>query len=164
VSPLGRSWAPRGCTPVVRTSLNHRQRINAIGALVLSPRDRRIRLHTRLHDCNLSSMQIIEFLCSLLQKESGEIVLVWDNAPIHSRKKIALFLAEHPRLHVYEFPAYAPELNPVEYVWTEIHRALTNTGSQSLAELRLSLNRALRRIRCLSRLMRACIKASGLRF
>lgn len=109
-------------------------------------------------------MQIIEFLCCLLQKESGEIVLVWDNAPIHGRKKIALFLAEHPRLHVYEFPPYAPELNPVEYVWTEVHSALTNTGPQSIAELRLSLNRALRRIRRLSRLMRACIKGSGLRF
>ena len=33
-----------------------------------------------------------------------------------------------------------------------------------LLGLRLSLNRALRRIRRLSRLMRACIKASGLRF
>ena len=89
---------------------------------------------------------------------------MWDNAPIHGRKKIALFLAEHPRLHVYEFPPYAPELNPVEYVWTEVHRALTNTGPQRITELRLSLNRALRRIRRLSRLMKACIKASGLRF
>lgn len=29
-------------------------------------------------------------------------------------------LACHPRLHMYDFPTAAPELNPTEFVWTQV--------------------------------------------
>jgi hypothetical protein len=35
VSPLKRTWSPRGQTPVTRTSLNHHQRLNLFGAVLV---------------------------------------------------------------------------------------------------------------------------------
>jgi hypothetical protein len=32
--------------------------------------------------------------------------------------------SQHPRIHVEEFPAYAPELNPAEYIWNQTDRGL----------------------------------------
>jgi len=84
---------------------HHRQRINAIGALVLSPRDRRIRLAHSTATTAISPVAADHRIprC-LLQKESGRSSFGWDNAPIHVAKRLPCFLAEHPRLHVYEFP------------------------------------------------------------
>jgi putative transposase len=117
VSPLKRTWAPRGQTPVVRTSIFHHSRLNVIGTLLISPAGKRIHLSTRLHHRSLTGQQIISFLESLLCQVHGPIVLVWDNHPIHKRKLVQLFIAEHPRLHLFPFPAYAPELNPAEGIW-----------------------------------------------
>ncbi|WP_227646046.1 transposase, partial [Klebsiella pneumoniae] len=40
---LKRTWAPRGQTPEVRTSLNHHQRVNIIGALLITPSRRKVK-------------------------------------------------------------------------------------------------------------------------
>jgi hypothetical protein len=40
-----------------------------------------------------------------------------------------------PRLHLENFPAYAPELNPDEGVWGHLNDALTNGRLDDLDEL-----------------------------
>ena len=122
-----------------------------------------VRLHTALCERSVSSQEILDFLCTLLQAESGPIVLVWDNAPIHSRRKIAAFLAKRPRLHVFTFPKYAPELNPVEYVWSTLHSRLSNHAPLNMSELRSLLHSGLRRIRRSNRLLHSCLRASHLK-
>src|SRR5574337_1027451 len=77
VSALERSWSPRGHTPTARTSLNHRQRLNLLGALLVSPTMRRVRLTVRSYKCNLRSDHAIAFLKQLLRLVRGHIVLVW---------------------------------------------------------------------------------------
>jgi hypothetical protein len=114
VSPLKRTWAPRGQTPTIRTSLDHNERLNLIGALCVTPAQRRIKLHIQSHRKSISGEQVIVFLRHLLQSIRGPIVLVWDKHPIHGRRTVKAFLAQHPRLHVYPFPTSAPELNPTE--------------------------------------------------
>lgn len=72
------------------------------------------------------------------------------------------FLGKHPRLHVHYFPAYAPELNPAEYVWAQGDKALANGAPDDLAELRQSLDSAIRRLRRSQRRLWSCIYASDL--
>jgi hypothetical protein len=112
VSPLKCTWAPRGHTPVVRTSLSHHDHVNVIGALLVTPAGRRIRLCVHTHRTNLSGDEIIAFVQAVLHTTPGPIVWVWDNHPIHRRAGVREFLNRHERLHVYHFPTCAPELNP----------------------------------------------------
>ena len=100
VSPLKRTWSPCGCTPVVQTSLDHHERLNLLGALLISFDRKIIRLSVRAYDHTLSGEQVIEFLKQLVRQISGEIVLVWDRHPIHKRKAVQKFIKAETRLHV----------------------------------------------------------------
>jgi transposase len=73
----------------------------------------------RLHpDESVNQDRVIEFLRQLLRQLPGQVVLVWDRLPAHRGARVRKFLVRHPRLHVEFLPAYAPELNPVEYLWS----------------------------------------------
>jgi hypothetical protein len=40
---------------------------------------------------------------------------------------VRLYLCRCRRLHPHHFPAYAPELNPDEHVWTQTRQTLANS-------------------------------------
>jgi transposase len=73
-----------------------------------------------------------------------------------------LTITAHPRLRLEEFPAYAPELNPAEYVWAQTDRALANSAPMDVAQLNGLLRPLVRRIRRAPPLLWACIHASEL--
>lgn len=162
VSPLKRTWAPRGHTPRIRTSLNHKQRLNLIGALCLSRQGRRLRLHVRRNTRNLNGTHILKFLQTLLAQIQGPIILVWDNAPIHMRQLVQNFIASQTRLHVYPFPSYAPELNPVEFVWTQLDEHLAGRAPYNLSLLKRYLHAAIQRTRVSQHRLRACLLGADL--
>jgi transposase len=162
VCPLKRTWAPRGQTPTIRTSIEHHQHVNTIGALLITPAGRRIRLRAKSYCCNLTGEQVIDFLQHLLRHVNGPIVLVWDNAPIHQRKKVQAFLAQYPRIHVYNFPTSAPELNPVEFVWTQMEEYLASRAPQEIKQLGILVRAALRRTRRSQTRLWACVYTSDL--
>jgi len=162
VAPIKRTWAPKGQTPKIWTSIQHNQRINNIAALLVTAGQRRIRLRTRSYQRSITGDQVIAFLKHLLRHVRGPIVLVWDKHPIHRRDKVKEFLAQHPRLHVFEFPTSAPELNPVEFVWTQLESDLAGSAPRNIRELAGRIRAAFRRIRELSSRLWACIDWSGL--
>jgi putative transposase len=110
----------------------------------------------------LTGDQIIDFLQQLLRRVQGPIVLVWDKAPIHRRKKVREFLSQHSRIHVYTFPTSAPELNPVEFVWTQMEEYLASRAPKGILQLRMLIRSALRRMRASPARLWACIYASDL--
>jgi transposase len=162
VSPLKRTWAPRGQTPTIRTSLNHHERLNLLGAVVVLPDGHTFKLSIRSYRHSLRGEQVIAFLKQLLRKFSGEIVLVWDNHPIHKRHLVQEFIAQHPRLHVYWFPTCAPELNPTEFVWTQLSEYTANTAPHNLSELRHIILAGLARTRRSQSRLRACLCTADL--
>ena len=162
VSPLKRTWAPCGDTPVLRTNITHHRRISVLGALLISPHGRRIRLCTRLHHRTITGREVVAFLRKLVRRVRGPIVLVWDNHPIHQRKVVHAYVARHPRLHIFLFPTYAPELNPAEGIWTQAVEALAGTAPRDIPELQANLTKALRRVRRSARRLWACIYMSDL--
>jgi hypothetical protein len=48
------------------------------------------------------------------QQLHGPIVLIWDNLPTHVSRAMRQLIAARSWLTVFQLPAYAPELNPVE--------------------------------------------------
>jgi transposase len=136
-----RTWAPRGRTPVVYHLYKH-DRLSAISALAVSPRQRRLALYLQLRPRALDGLDVGIFLVYLLRHIRGRIVLLWDQGSIHRRREVTLFLRQHPRVRVEEFPSYAPELNPAEFLWTQGDRSLANSAPADLADLRQMLRRS----------------------
>lgn len=162
VSPLKRTWAPRRETPIIRTSLDHQERLNLIGALGISPGQRKIKLHLQSHPKSITGKQVVRFLRHLARHLPGPVVLLWDQHPIHGRREVKQWLAQHPRFHVYEFPTSAPELNPTEFVWTQISEATASTAPHNGRELRANVFAGIARTRRSPARLWACLFASDL--
>lgn len=158
---MARTWAPKGQTPVVRY-LYKQDRISALSALALSPKRKRLALYLALRPRNLTGLDVRAFLQHLLRHVRGPVVLLWDRGPIHRRRAVQQRITAHPRLHVEEFPAYAPELNPAEYVWAQADRALANSAPTDLRQLQGLLRQSVRRIRGSQPLLWSCLYAADL--
>jgi transposase len=162
VSPLKRTWAPRGQTPVLRTSIEHHQRLNLIGAVLVTPGARQLKLCLQSHWQSLNGDHVITFLKHLLRRVRGPIIMIWDKHPMHRRGKVKAFLAAHPRIHMYPFPTCAPELNPAEFVWTQVSEYTANTAPHNQAELGRNVRAGIARTRQSQPRLWACVYASEL--
>jgi hypothetical protein len=141
MSPLlRRSWSRCGCTPVLYQRTRCHQKVSVIAALCVGPDRRRLALYFRLHvDRNITAALIRQFLRALLRELDGAVVLVWDRLLAHRARRVELFLSQHPQLHPDFLPPYAPELNPVEYVWSYLKinplANLTVADAKTLAQM-----------------------------
>jgi transposase len=62
-----------------------------------------------------------ELLEKLLLVIPGRLLIVWDGLAAHRSRFVKDFLAGlDGRIHTLALPAYAPELNPVEYIWAHL--------------------------------------------
>ena len=142
------TWAPRGQTPVLRTKLRSWKRMSAIGALSYR-RDGPARIFLHLHRGEVRAPAIRSFLRHLLRHVPGKIVVLWDGLQAHRAKLVQHFVAEHSRLGVVRLPAYAPELNPVEGLWSWTKGTkLANVCADSLAPV---ARRVRNGVRCANR-------------
>lgn len=162
VPNLQRTWARKGHTPTLVVA-GRWSKISAISAISVSPKRRRLGLYTRFYpDQNIRAADATAFLHQLARHLQGPLVLLWDSSPVHKARPLRQFLQRHPRIAAYHFPGYAPELNPDEFVWTQLKRALANCVPTDLAHLRRLLDRPLGRLRRSQRLLWSCIHASEL--
>jgi transposase len=156
-----RTWAPKGETPHLQHRYR-RDRLSVCTGLAISPRRRRLGLYLRCRPRNLNGLDIRAFLRHLLRHRRGPIALLWDRGRPHRRREVQAFIAGHPRLRAHYFPAYAPELNPAEFVWTQTNRQLANGVPDDLVDLRHQLDAAVRRLRRSQPLLMSCVHASDL--
>jgi transposase len=161
IPPVTRTWAPKGKTPYFYHHYR-KDKISAISSLAVSPKRRRLALFIQFRTRDLNGLDVRAFFKDLLKHLRGPLVLLWDRSPIHRRKEVKEFLARHPRLRVEYFPAYAPELNPAEYVWNRTDHTLCNSAPEDLAELKGMLRNSLRKLRRSQSLLWSCIYASDL--
>lgn len=103
----------------------------------------------RLFPGTIGGPQVVEFLQHLLQHLRGKLLVIWDGLPAHRSRVVKDFLIqERKRLEVEFLPAYAPELNPVEYLWGYWkEHELPNFCPKNFGELSHQALRALRRMR-----------------
>lgn len=93
--------------------------------------------------------QVVEFLTHLLRHLKGPVLVIWDGLPVHRSGTVKDFVAEQRgRLQLERLPAYAPELNPVEYLWGYWKQhELPNLCPKNFGELSQHARKALRRMR-----------------
>jgi len=142
VPKVVRTWAPIGQTPV----LVHRgswKKISCIGAV--SKNDFYFQIVTGA----ATQHEIIAFLEYLLRVKRQDLLIVWDRINIHKSALVKEFLEGlGGRIITEHLPPYAPELNPVEYLWGRWKRyALPNFCPENFDELQVQSKRSLSRLK-----------------
>ncbi len=153
-----RTYAPRGQTPILRVPLSrdHLSVISAItpdGELFLLARERA-----------LNGADVARFLRHLLDVIPDPLLVIWDGGPIHRGQPVKDLLAEvgRARLRVEPLPAYAPDLNPDEGIWSYLKRVeLRNVCCPSLRHLREALREAAIRLCSKPEVIQGCVREAG---
>jgi transposase len=161
---LRRTFAPRGCTPVIKVSRPH-DRISVIGAMTISPRHRHFGFHFHLSydNANFYGDSVARFIEDVRRRIRGPITLLWDAIRIHLGKPVHDYLAAHRKIVVEPFPPYAPELNPVDYVWSYVkYDRLPNFCPSELPELRTCITAEFRRLQKRPDLLKSLFRRAGL--
>jgi transposase len=118
-----RTWSPKGTTPILRHRCNWR-RASMAAALGYhaSDAERGPRLCFHVQQGSYDTASLIEVLTQLKAFYVGEqVVLLWDGLGAHwSHDMCAWLEGQQGWLAVERMPAYAPELNPVEFLWANL--------------------------------------------
>lgn len=159
-----RTWAPRGQTPVIKIADPH-GRISAIGAIAISPVHSRFGFYFHLlpDNANFRGDSIVKFVDSVRRRIRRPFIVFWDQIPIHRSHPIDRYLSQHQDVMVELFPPYAPELNPVDYVWAYVkYGRLANYCPANLGQLRKQVTSELSRLKTRPDLLRSFFRATGL--
>lgn len=110
-SHVGRSFAPKGKTPVVKKQ-GQRFSTNMISTVTNQGK-----LRFMIYDTNMTWQVMIRFLTKLIKGSDRKIFLILDNLRVHHAKALKHWLAQRTEsIEVFFLPSYSPELNPDEYL------------------------------------------------
>ena len=167
--PKARTWSRRGRTPIVRVSGRGSGRIS-MAALIATRPGLRTRLYytTRAHRGrkgerrSFAETDYIALLDSVHQQLRAPIVLVWDRLNTHVSARMRRLIAARTWLKVVLLPGYAPDLNPVEGVWSHVKRSLANLTAGSLDRLTALARHRLKSLQYRPAVLDGFIAATGL--
>jgi hypothetical protein len=137
IPPVRRTWSRRGTTPILRHRMAWK-RASMAAALGYRPDGTKARLCFHLQPDSYDTDSLIGVLEQLADfYRSQRVVLIWDGLSAHWSYKMHAHLdAQRDWLTVERLPAYAPELNPVEYLWANLKGTeLANCTCDTIAEV-----------------------------
>ena len=116
---IGRSYAPRGRTPVVGRTAKR------IAQSMISAVSNRGLMRFMLYDGALDVARFVTFLRRLIKDAAQKVFLIVDNLKVHHAKKVKAWAADHRHaIELFYLPAYAPEHNPDEYLNNDVKQKL----------------------------------------
>jgi hypothetical protein len=167
--PKARTWGRRGRTPVVAVSGKGSGRVSIAGLVCVRPGHRsRLIYRTRVHRGrkgerrSFAEADYAALLDAAHQQLGGPIVVIWDNLNTHRSAAMRELIATRDWLHVIRLPAYAPELNPVEQLWSQVKRGLGNLLVWGVDELVAVVKNRLKRVQYRPGLLDAFLAHTGL--
>lgn len=148
---LAHTWAPRGQPPILMEQAG-RAHLSLIAAIAPNGR-----LYVAGQDQPFTGEDIVWFLTKLCGRyRKRNLVVIWDGAAIHRSEAVKALLKEKPgRIHLERLPAYSPELNPVELVWSHLKRSLKNQVFSNLEELATAVLDQIKRLEANPKLVQA---------
>jgi hypothetical protein len=91
------------------------------------------------------------------------MVWCWDNLSIDLAPQLAEFAGENRSwLRVYPLPAYSPDLNPAEGIWSLLKRSMASFAAAGVDGLVRIVKRKLKKIQYRPHLIDGCLAATGL--
>jgi transposase len=126
---IGRSWAPRGRTPVVRRSA---ERITRSMIAAVSNRGP---MRFMLYEGALNADLFLAFLRQLTKDAGRKVILIVDNLKVHKAGKVQAWVAGHAHeIELVYLPSYAPDHNPTEYLNNDLKQKLRQRPQASSKE------------------------------
>lgn len=165
LSPLvRRTQAPCGHPPVLKVRIRYRQKVSVAGALVLDPQDQQVRLfHWAYLNKTVSTARSARHLQNLRDRLARPMIVVWDRSTIHQGDPIRNLLARNPDVSIESLPPYAPDLNPVEQLWSyEKYGRLANFAPETAQQLKKVIQRDFRAIKKKPDLLKSLWKGASL--
>jgi transposase len=125
-----RTWSPKGQTPVIQFHFNWNH-VSVIAGLT------RTNFLFRLHEGSIKKEQIVEFLKALKAHLTQPLLIIWDGLKAHRSRLVRDHLDNlNGHIQIAFLPPYAPDLNPVEYLWAWLKRhAMANFCPDNLGAL-----------------------------
>jgi transposase len=148
IPPVRRTWSPRGRTPILRHRFGWKKASMA-AALGYRPDGTAARLCFHLQQPSYNTDRLIGVLEQLADFYAGQrVVLLWDGLSAHWSAKMRAFLdSQRDWLTAERLPAYAPELNAVEYLWANLKDLeLANRPTTTLAEVADATEQGIQRV------------------
>lgn len=154
-----RTYAPKGATPILQ-EWQTRDHLSVMGALTLEGK-----VYSLARQEALTGLHTVAFLSHLLRLAGDRLLIIWDGSPIHRRAEVKEFLASKAArgIQVERLPPYAPDLNPVEWLWSYLKEVLLgNVVCLDLEELHMQFHLALDRTRQLTNVTNSFFAGAGL--
>lgn len=131
----GRSFAPKGKTPVVMAVGGTRQKLSMLASVTNQGKARWM-----IIDDAFNHEKLIEFFEALIADAPRKVFLILDNLGVHHCKPVKQWLAEHPdEIEVFYLPSYSPELNPEERLNADLKQVIRRkVPARTKAKLRVA--------------------------
>jgi len=122
------------------------------------------RFYFRLFPGSIKSAQVVEFLKALRRQLRRPLLIIWDGLPAHRSRLVRDYVdSQTGAIQLERLPAYAPELNPVEYIWSYLKcREVVHFCPKDFAELTIVARRRLASMQRRSTLVTAFWKQAEL--
>ncbi len=148
---MRRTWAPKGHTPVLRHGCGAASGSRWRGCAAYRPDGSDARLAFQLREGAYDTDRLIPVVTALrrLVGDGSPVILAWDNLPAHTSLAMRPWVADQRTWLTVEYlPAYAPDLNPVEGLWTNLKGVeLANRACASVEELAAAAEQGIGRVR-----------------
>lgn len=118
----------------------------------------------RLHEGAIAKEQLVEFLKALLAHLRRPLLILWDSSRPHRSNLVRDYVAASAgRIQLHFLPGYAPDLNPVEFLWGWLKRhALANFCAEDFADLRHTTRSKLKSAQRRSVIIASCWQQAAL--
>jgi transposase len=134
------------------------------GLIRFTPKAQRPVMYFKLQAGSMDKHDFVDFLKDIkLEMKGKKLLLIWDGLPAHRAKLVTEYIESQKHwLRVERYPAYAPELSPVEFIWSPMKtRDLANIPPRGLKHLKQIIYRSFRRIKADKVLLRNCLRKVG---
>ena len=128
---------------------------------MFTPQGNRPRIFFRLQPGSMDKYDFLELLQDLkIALRGKKLLLIWDGLPAHRAREVKEYITDQKHwLRVERYPAYAPELSPVEFIWSPMKtRDLAHAPPKGLSYLKRLVRRSFRRIKADTLLLKGCLR------
>jgi len=134
---VGRSYAPRGRTPVIRGTGRR------FGCNVISAVNNLGKMRFRVFEGGFTQKVMIDFLRRLTRDAGRKVIVIADGHPAHKGRKLRAWLDRHAsECELVLLPGYAPELNPDELLNQDLKSNVFTPGRPRTREGLMSQTRS----------------------
>jgi len=154
------TWALKGHTPTIQSSGSWKS-LTMAGLLLFTPQGNRPRILFRLQPGSMDKYDFVDFLKDIKRElKDKKLLLIWDGLPAHRARVVTEYIAsQRSWLRAERYPSYAPELSPVEFLWSPMKtKDLAHVPPKGLKHLKRLVRRSFRRMSADKALLKNCLR------